>query len=169
MHNPMDIIDAAYKTVHEYPHGGSAALAARMGFKSVALLNNKVNKTATAHHLRLDEAVSIMELTGDHAIVHAIAYRLGGVYCEVNTVEPQKEDLIMTALSASASSGNVIQELHHALEDGQISCEQRNTLLAKIQDAQSVLQSLAQSVKDKHAIDNPHVVAYQQAHSNELG
>ena len=161
MHNPMDVMDAAYKTVHDYPHGGSAALAGRMGM-SPAILRNKVNSTASAHHLRLDEAVKIMELTDDHSIVHAIAHRLGGVYCKLSTEAAQTEDLIMTALAASASSGNVIQELHDALEDGQISCDQRITLHTTIQSAMSELQALMHHVDIKHAQDNPHIVAYQK-------
>lgn len=164
MYNPMDIMDAAYKAVHDYPHGGSAALAGRMGL-SAAILRNKVNSTASAHHLRLDEAVKIMELTGDHSIVHAIAHRLGGVYCDVSVeaTQTQTEDLIMTALAASASSGSVIQELHDALEDGRISCDQRITLHTTIQSAMSELQVLMRHVDAKHAEDNPHIVAQWQA------
>ena len=37
----MNITDAAYNTVHDYP-GGASALAARMGIKSPAVLNSKV-------------------------------------------------------------------------------------------------------------------------------
>ncbi|MGP9511114.1 phage regulatory CII family protein [Psychrobacter sp. AOP5-GZ1-6] len=157
----MDVIDAAHKTVHSTTHGGSAALATRLGM-SVTILNNKVNPNATAHHLRLDEAVAIMEFTGDHGIIQSMAQRLGGVYCEVG-VAAKKDDLIMTALSASACQGDVMSELHQALEDGQISCDQRVTLKAKIQTALSELQALAQHVDEKHASDNPHIVARWQA------
>ena len=129
---------------------------------SVAVLNNKVNPSAPAHHLRLDEAMAIMEFTGDHGIIQAMAQRLGGVYCEVG-VAAKKDDLIMTALSASACQGDVMSELHQALEDGQISCDQRVTLNAKIQTALSELQALSQHVDEKHAIDNPHIVARWQA------
>ncbi len=37
----MNIVDAAYHTVHDYP-GGANALAPRMGIKSPAVLNSKV-------------------------------------------------------------------------------------------------------------------------------
>jgi len=157
----MNVIDAAHSTVHNDAHGGSAALATRLGM-SVAVLNNKVNPSAPAHHLRLDEALKIMEFTGDHSIIQSMAQRLGGVYCEVG-VAAKKDDLIMTALSASACQGDVMSELHQALEDGQISCDQRVTLKAKIQTALSELQALAQHVDEKHASDNPHIVARWQA------
>ncbi len=155
--NTMDVIDTAHKTVHNAAHGGSAALATRLGM-SVTILNNKVNPHAKAHHLRLDEALAIMEFTGDHSIIQAMAHRLGGVYCEVSSAT-KKDDLIMTALSASACQGDVMTELHQALEDGQISCDQRVALKAKIQTALSELQALGQHVDEKHASDNPHIVA----------
>lgn len=157
----MDVIDAAYNTVHDYSHGGVSGLAGRLGM-SAAVLRNKVCSTAPAHHLRLDEAVKIMELTGDHSIIQAMAQRLGGVYCEVG-VAAKKDDLIMTALSASACQGNVMNELHQALEDGKISCDQRVSLNAVIQTALSELRALSQHVDEKHASDNPHIVARWQA------
>ncbi|WP_199506858.1 MULTISPECIES: phage regulatory CII family protein [unclassified Psychrobacter] len=164
MRNPMNVIDAAFNTAHNYPHGGVEALAGRMGL-SAAILRNKVNGNATAHHLRLDEAVKMMQLTGDHSIAHAIAHCLNGVYCDVSVeaTQTQTEDLIMTALAASASSGSVIQELHDALEDGRISCDQRITLHTTIQSAMSELQLLMRHVDAKHAEDNPHIVAQWQA------
>lgn len=151
----MNVIDAAHKAVHNPTHGGSAALATRMGM-SVAVLNNKVNANCDTHHLRLDEALTIMEFTGDHSIIQAMASRLGGVYCEV-TGEATKDELIMTALSASACQGDVMTEMHKALEDGRISCNELDSLLPKIQRAMSSLQSLKNHVKRKHAKDNPHL------------
>lgn len=151
----MQVEDAAHKTVHNPKHGGSIALAARMGMSNT-VLNNKVNANCDTHHLRLDEALTIMEFTGDHSIIQAMASRLGGVYCEV-TGEATKDELIMTALSASACQGDVMTELHKALEDGRISCNELDSVLPKIQRAMSSLQSLKNHVKRKHAKDNPHV------------
>lgn len=68
----MDVIDAAHKTVHNPKHGGSTAIAARMGMSST-VLNNKVNPNTDTHHLRLDEALTIMEYTNDTAIIQAMA------------------------------------------------------------------------------------------------
>lgn len=151
----MNVIDAAHKTVHNPKHGGSTAIAARMGM-SPTVLNNKVNPNMDSHHLRLDEALTIMEFTGDHSIIQAMAQRLGGVYCEVSS-ESTKDELIMTALSASACQGDVMTEMHKALEDGRISCNELDSLLPKIQRAMSSLQSLKNHVKRKHAKDNPHL------------
>ena len=151
----MQVEDAAHKTVHNASHGGSTAIAARMGMSST-VLNSKVNPNCDTHHLRLDEALTIMEFTGDHSIIQAMAHRLGGVFCEVNG-EATKDELIMTALSASACQGDVMTEMHKALEDGRISCSELDVLSHKIQTAMSALQSLNNHVKRKHAKDNPHL------------
>ncbi|WP_341772648.1 phage regulatory CII family protein, partial [Burkholderia pseudomallei] len=47
----MNIIDAAYAVVHDYP-GGSESLAPRLGM-SAAVLRNKVNPNNATHHLGL--------------------------------------------------------------------------------------------------------------------
>lgn len=151
----MQVEDAAHKTVHNPKHGGSTAIAARMGMSN-NVLNSKVNPNCDTHHLRLDEAVTIMEFTGDHSMMHAMAHRLGGVFCEVNG-EATKDELIMTALSASACQGDVMTEMHKALEDGRISCNELDVLMPKIQKAMSSLQSLSNHVKRKHAKDNPYL------------
>ena len=137
----MNVTDAAHKTVHNIKHGGSIALAARMGMSST-VLNNKVNPNTDSHHLRLDEAVTIMEYTGDHSIIQSMAQRLGGVYCVVDS-EPTQASIMMTALSTSARQGDVMAEIHKALEDGRIDCNEREAMQTKIQDAMQMLRTLS--------------------------
>ena len=69
------VADAAYNTVHDYP-GGAEALAPRMG-KSAKVLDSKVSRNVSTHHLTLHEAVQIMGLTGDHRMLRAICRHLG--------------------------------------------------------------------------------------------
>jgi hypothetical protein len=137
----MDVIDAAHKTVHNPKHGGSTAIAARMGMSST-VLNNKVNPATNTHHLRLDEALTIMEYTNDHSIMQAMAQRLGGVFCMVDG-EATQASIIMTALSTSACQGDVMSEMHKALEDGRIDCSEHDALQTKIQDTMKMLRTLA--------------------------
>ena len=61
----MNILDAAYNTVHDYK-GGASALAPRMGIKSPAVLNSKVNPNTDTHHLTLLEASKLMALTTEY-------------------------------------------------------------------------------------------------------
>jgi len=140
----MNVIDAAHKTVHNPKHGGSTAIAARMGMTS-NVLNSKVNPNIDTHHLRLDEALTIMEYTGDHRIIQSMSYQLGGVFYAVDGTATQAS-LLMTALSTSACQGDVMTEMKLALADGRISCSERDGLHHKIQTAMAMLQGLSNQV-----------------------
>lgn len=137
----MDVIDAAHKTVHNPKHGGSTAIAARMGMSST-VLNNKVNPNTDTHHLRLDEALTIMEYTNDTSIIQAMAQRLGGVFALVES-DTTQASIIMTALSTSACQGDIMSEMQQALEDGRIDCKEHDALQTKIQDAMVALRTLS--------------------------
>ena len=151
----MDVIDAAHKTVHNPKHGGSAAIALRMGMSSSTVLNNKVSPTCSTHHLRLDEALTVMEFTGDHSIIQAMAHRLGGVFTRVDD-EATQASIIMTALSTSACQGDIMSEMQKALEDGRIDCNERDALQTKIQDAMVALRTLSVQITN-HCEGNNHV------------
>ncbi len=140
----MNVIDAAHKTVHNDKHGGSTAIAARMGMSNT-VLNNKVSPTCSTHHLRLDEAVTIMEYTGDTSIIQAMAQRLGGVFTRVDG-EATQASIIMTALSTSACQGDIMSEMQQALEDGRIDCREHDALQTKIQDAMVALRTLSTQI-----------------------
>lgn len=143
----MDVIAAAHKTVHNPKHGGSIALAARMGMSST-VLNNKVNPNTDTHHLRLDEALTIMEYTGDHSIIQSMAQRLGGEFTTSISRTPQAS-LLMTALSTSACQGEVMVEMHKALEDGVIDCKEHDLLQERIQNMIVMLRTLSKQVTDQ--------------------
>lgn len=143
----MDVIDAAHKTVHNPKHGGSIALAARMGMSST-VLNNKVNPTTPTHHLRLDEALTIMEYTGDTSIIQAMAHRLGGEFTTSSSQTPQAS-LLMTALSTTACQGELMVEMYRALEDGIIDCKENESIQKNIQDMIVALRTLGKHVSEK--------------------
>lgn len=112
----MNITDAAYHTVHDYP-GGSEALEARMGM-SAAVLRNKVNPNNTTHHLTLAEAFKLQDITGDHRIAHAMAGSLG--YTLTPTEGPDAGSLIAALLTAAAGQGDLAKVVADALADGRI-------------------------------------------------
>ena len=70
----MNVIDAAYGVVHDYP-GGSDSLAPRLGKASVTL-SHEVARVGTAK-LGLDTAVKVSVLTGDFRILDAFALQCG--------------------------------------------------------------------------------------------
>lgn len=70
----MNLLDAAYHVVHDYP-GGAASLAPRMG-KGVSSLSHEVTATGTAK-MGLIDAEKITQLTGDLRILLAWAGNAG--------------------------------------------------------------------------------------------
>lgn len=72
---PMSVADAIYHTVHGYP-GGVAALAARMGLP-VGTLTHKANVNNATHHMRPDELVALQHMSGNVAVLQAMAAALG--------------------------------------------------------------------------------------------
>jgi len=112
----MNIIDAAHKTVHDYP-GGSESLGPRIGM-SPAVLRNKVNPNNTTHHLTLAEASEVMGLTGDHRILHALAAEHGYTLQSVNA--PSAGSIMAAMLAAAAAKGDLAGVLAEALADNRI-------------------------------------------------
>ena len=143
----MDVIDAAHSTVHNPKHGGSTALAARMGMSNT-VLNSKVNPNTDTHHLRLDEALTIMEYTKDYSIIQAMAYRLGGEFTTSSGQTPQAS-LLMTALSTSACQGELMVEMYRALEDGIIDCKENESIQTNIQNMIVALRTLGKHANEK--------------------
>ena len=77
MPEAMSIEDAIYHTVHTYP-GGVQALAARMGV-SANTLTHKANPNNATHHCHPRELVTMQHMSGNTAILHAMAHALDRV------------------------------------------------------------------------------------------
>ena len=73
----MDITIALQRAVRSFEHG-TPALAARLGISQTSLLH-KVSPTYPTAHCSPEEAVEIMQVTGDHGALHAMAGPLGYV------------------------------------------------------------------------------------------
>ena len=109
----MNVTDAAYDTVHQYP-GGSVALAPRMGM-SDATLRGKVNPNTDRNRLALEEADELMAKTGDYRILHALAASHGFVL--QRTEAPDAGTLICSLLAASAAKGDLAELVSKAIRD----------------------------------------------------
>lgn len=115
----MNITDAAYATVHDYP-GGAASLAPRLGMPQ-AVLNSKVNPNTRTHHLMLEEALRVMVLTGDHRILRAQCDELGYLPpIPRQVVEVSDAALLETYTRLMSELGDFSREFHAALADGRI-------------------------------------------------
>lgn len=116
----MNIIDAAYHTVHDYP-GGATALAPRLGIKSPAVLNSKVNPNTDTHHITLVEAIKIMAITNDYRILQSMNAHLGKVAIDLPQI-PECRDTALTdlMLSFGMQGGDVYTLFKTMMADGRI-------------------------------------------------
>lgn len=71
----MDLVDAAQMTAQHFP-GGVPALAKAMAV-SPNTLQHKLNTNNDRYILGLKEALVIQQVTGNHAVLHAMAAALG--------------------------------------------------------------------------------------------
>jgi len=117
----MNAIDAAHKTVKDYP-GGSEALGVRIGM-SPAVLRSKVNPNTTTHKLGLEEAILICSVTNDLSTMQAAAAELGCVLRKVE-VPAVPGGFVESMLRASSTQGALAQAVQDALSDGVISANE---------------------------------------------
>lgn len=116
----MNIMDAAYNTVHDYP-GGAAALAPRIGMKSQAVLNSKVNPNTDTHHLTLLEASKLMAMTGDYQILQSLNAEHGKIAIDLPEI-PECRDIALTdiVLNIGMGGGDVCSVFKEMMADGRI-------------------------------------------------
>lgn len=124
----MSVADAVYRTVQKYK-GGAASLAPRMG-TTANVLRNKVNPNNDTHHLRLDEAVEMMALSGDAQILHAMADELGYVVVPaVGLDEFNNTELMIEFNRLYQGLGQFSARINGSLEDdGKISSKEGSSL-----------------------------------------
>ena len=116
----MNIADAAYNTVHDYP-GGANALAPRMGIKSPAVLNSKVNPNTDTHHLTLSEASKMMAITNDYRVLQSLNAEHGKVAIDLPQI-PECRDAALTELilNMGIGGGDIQAVFKEMMLDGRI-------------------------------------------------
>lgn len=129
----MNVQDAAYSTVHNYP-GGSESLAPRVGL-SAAVLRGKVNPHNDRNILSLAEASRIMGVTGDFRVLHALAGEHGFTLTPI--AGEGGADVAVAMLGTAAAGGDLAEAIAGALQDDRISPNE----LAEIGRACAALQS----------------------------
>lgn len=127
----MNITDAAFATVHDYP-GGSESLGPRVGIDP-AVLRNKVNSKNTMHHLRLDESVRVQGVSGDHHICRAMNEELGYLP-PIPRVDFAVSDLALleTYTRLMSELGDFSGKFHTALSDGHLTIKEVDGLRAEM-------------------------------------
>jgi hypothetical protein len=113
----MNILDTLYKTAHDFA-GGCEALAQRLGM-SPQILRNKVNPNSTSNTASLEDADRIMAITGDHAVLHALARSHGYVCVRVEENATASDMAVLELVTQVwSASGTVGAEVHATLADG---------------------------------------------------
>ena len=144
MKDDIDPVERAiYETAHEYP-GGARALAERMGVRP-GTFNNKCDPAMAGHRVNLDEARRMMQITGDHRILFAVARELGyacvqvGDYSQVSDME-----LLNAWADWDAERGETVQVIRNALHDHAISGDEIERIRKEMyDDFQKELELLA--------------------------
>lgn len=142
----MNVIDAAYLTVHAYP-GGSESLGPRIGM-SPAVLRNKVNPNCATHHLNLAEADLIMAVTGDYRILHALSGNHGFVL-ELTGNVAEGGGVLDRVLETNAAKGEFAQVLQSSLDDGIVTPNEYLALAKCAASVQSTLVHLLNMLRAK--------------------
>lgn len=142
----MNILDAVHNMVHDFP-GGANALAPRMGIKSPAVLNSKVNPNTDTHHITLVETSKLMRLTGDYRPLHSLNAEHGKVAIDLPQI-PECRDLVLTelALGIGIGGGDVTAVFKEMMADGRITQGEANDMSKVIHELHMVLAKLDQQV-----------------------
>ncbi|SMG00356.1 phage regulatory CII family protein [Burkholderia singularis] len=115
----MNIIDAAYAVVHDYP-GGSESLAPRVGL-SGAMLRNKVNPNNDTHKLVLAEAVRITDVANDDRILDAWARERGYALVKIPSAENCSDGEIVELMAKTwETNGEIGKEIIRTFEDNRV-------------------------------------------------
>ncbi len=136
----MNVTDAAYDTVHQYP-GGSEALAPRMGM-SAATLRGKVNPNTDRNLLSLQEADALMARTADYRILHALCAEHGFIAQRVDA--PESGTLITALLAAAAAKGDLAELVSEAMADNRITPNEADAIARACQQVMAALVQVSQ-------------------------
>lgn len=136
----MNITDAAYHTIHDYP-GGSESLGPRVGISS-AVLRNKVNPNNDTHHLTLAEAVRIGDIADDDRILQAWARSRGYMLIKPPAGRSCDMAVLEQVVNLGIANGQFMATINAALSDGKITRDE----IEKIHGAERDLQTVAATV-----------------------
>ncbi|KAF1005450.1 MAG: hypothetical protein GAK28_03202 [Luteibacter sp.] len=147
----MNVLDAAQATVKAYP-GGAESLAPRLEMTG-ALLRAKANPAQDRNHFTLQEIDRLMDVTGDHRILHAMAHAHGYVLQRCDELEREREQaqcrvdaLVLALMQATGGLAGTIAE---AREDGVITPnEAKDTSNAGMQ-VQKIVVDLVAAIQNQ--------------------
>ena len=113
------ILEAAFNTVHDYPHGGARALSLRLGMGPCSL-SHQVKEVGSAK-LGLLDAAKVVVLTGDARILHEFADMTGHMVLPLPEVSGGEATATARRLGQLAIDfAGLVSGVMNALEDGTV-------------------------------------------------
>lgn len=131
----MNVQDAAYHTVHDYP-GGAEALGPRVGKRGTSLsaevqirapiraANDEaegLGSAASRPKFGLLDAVKVMQLSGDHRIFYAIASELGYLTVPLPDTAACAGSCAKSVAAVAEEFAQLMQEVAVDIADGRVS------------------------------------------------
>jgi hypothetical protein len=140
----MQLLDAAYHTVHDYP-GGAPSLAPRMG-KSPHTLNHEVTGNGSAK-LGLVDAAKVCQLTGDYRILYTFAEACGHVCIPLPGGSESDAGAVLEQLAkASGEFADLCYEVCSSAADGRISDNELERISRERLELMGALARLGEAV-----------------------
>lgn len=116
----MNLEDALYHAVHDYP-GGAEPLAIRMGI-APSTLQSMANPRLETHQWTLKRIRQVIDFTRDVRPVHAFCEENGGVFVPTTrNLDTPLPELFRAVHNCARELGDVTREIDEALKDGKIS------------------------------------------------
>ena len=112
---PLDVHEAFYRVVHDYPDG-VAALAAKMGIPVKVLYNKADPGNDSNNKPSLADGVVATLATGDRRVLHAFAHTVGEVCYPLPDLSRLSTDALLINLThIQIRNGSFHHEIHNAL------------------------------------------------------
>lgn len=142
----MNLLDAFFNTVHDYP-GGAESLAPRMGM-SAAILRNKADQTKEHNKPLLVDADKIMGLTGDYRILDALAHNHGFVMVPKNGDAPASDMAVLDLIAGVwKAEGEVGAQVNQTLADGKVEPAEVEKVKLAVYHLDQIMQTLVKRLE----------------------
>lgn len=144
----MDVTIALQRAVQGFALG-TAALAARLN-TSVHSLNHKVSPTYPGAHCSPEEALAIMQVTGDHGALHAQAMLLGYVLLPTPQAGDAHGETAMALASSVREFGEFVARAAGDMADGRCTANELADIQREGAEAQAAIQQLLGLAQQMH-------------------
>lgn len=147
----MNILDAAYHVVHDYP-GGAESLGPRIG-KSPTTLSHEVAKVGAAK-FGLETAIKVTTMSKDMRILDAFAMHCGYMTLPLpELANPDNETCISELGIILSEVGELVRDTTKSLRDGVISGNEMSRIDRECGVLVASIGHFLTVVRQKHAAD----------------